>query len=77
MVVRAARLLLPAGSLRGGVMDFAEEARRHRDMAEECRTKASSMKDEGIRAQYRRLAEDFDQLATHEARVAANMRKSK
>ena len=57
-------------------MDFAEEARRHRQMAEECRTMASCMKDEGIRAQYLRLAKDYDRLAMHEARVAANMKKA-
>jgi hypothetical protein len=57
-------------------VDFAAEAKRHREMAEECRTMAECMTDDGIRAQYRKLAEDYDKLATHEARVAANLKLS-
>jgi hypothetical protein len=54
-------------------MDYAEEAERHRRLAEEYRTMADYETDDGIRVQYRKLAEVYDALAENEARVARNL----
>ena len=53
-------------------MDYASEANRHREMAEECGTMAACLSDEGVCAQYRKLAEAYEQLADNEDRVAHN-----
>ena len=42
----------------------------------EYRAIAETMTDMGIRAQYLKLADAYDMLATHEARVAANPKNS-
>jgi hypothetical protein len=57
-------------------MDYAKEAKRHREMAKECRTMAECLTDEGVRAQYRKLAADYDVLADNELRVARNFKIS-
>jgi hypothetical protein len=54
--------------------DFAGEAKRHREMAEECRTMGELFSDEGMRVQYRKLAEAYAELAENEDRVAANLK---
>ena len=58
-------------------MDFAAEAKRHRATAVKYRAIADTMTDMGIRAQYLKLADVYDMLATHEARVAADPKNSK
>jgi hypothetical protein len=55
--------------------DFAAEAARHREIAEECRTMGELFFDLGIREQYRKLAEAYDKLAENELRVADNLRR--
>jgi hypothetical protein len=57
-------------------MDYAypSEAKRHREMADECRTIAACLTDEGVCAQYRKLAEAYEQLADNEDRVAHNIK---
>ena len=55
-------------------MDYAGEAERHRCMAEEYRTLADRAIDEGLRDQYRSIAEAYDGLADNEDRVARNLR---
>jgi hypothetical protein len=57
-------------------MDYAVEAERHRYMAEEYRTMADCATDDGLRIQYRKLAEDYERLADNEARVARNLKLS-
>lgn len=56
--------------------DFESEAKRHWQMAEECRTMAQTMSDAGISATYFKLAKDYDQLAAHEVRVATNLKQT-
>lgn len=57
-------------------MDYGTEANRHREMAEECRTMAECMTDGGVRVQYRKLAQAYDELADNEVRVAHNLKFS-
>jgi uncharacterized protein YfbU (UPF0304 family) len=56
--------------------DFAAEAARHREMAQEYRTVGELFLDEGMRVHYRELAEAFDGLADNELRVADNLRQA-
>ena len=58
----------------GGSMDFNAEAERHREMAEECRSMAELLADEGLRVEYRALAEAYQRLAENELRVADNLK---
>ena len=55
-------------------MDYSAEAQLHRRMAEEYRTKAELVADEGLRAQYRKLAKAYDGLAVNEVRVADSIK---
>jgi hypothetical protein len=55
-------------------MDYLAEAERHRHMAEEHRTMADNTTDDGLRTQYRKLAETYDALAHNEERVARSLR---
>jgi hypothetical protein len=57
-------------------MDYAKEAKRHREMADEYRTMADCTTEESLRVHYRKLAETYDQLADNEARVARNLKAS-
>jgi hypothetical protein len=57
-------------------MDYAREAERHRHMAEEYRTMAECATDDGLRTQYRNLAEAYERLADNEDRVAGNLKIS-
>jgi len=54
--------------------DYAAEAARHRNVGEEYRTMAGCAADDGLRAVYRRLADDYDLLAENEDRVARNLK---
>jgi hypothetical protein len=56
-----------------GVLDFAGQAKRHWKLAEGFRTLADCMHDQSVSDQYRKLAETYEQLAMHEARVAAGI----
>ena len=57
-------------------MDYAAEAERHRHMAEEYRTMAECTPENSLGAQYRKLAEDYEQLANREVRIARNLKLS-
>lgn len=57
-------------------MDYAAEAVRHREMAEEYRTMADYTPEDSLRVHYRRLARTYDQLAENEIRVARNLKLS-
>lgn len=54
--------------------DYAEEAERHRHLAEEYRAMAECTFDDGLRHHYSRLAAAYDGLADNEDRVARNLR---
>jgi hypothetical protein len=56
------------------MMDYTQEAERHRRMANEFRTMAEGTQHEVLRVRYLILAEGYDQLAANEDRVAANLR---
>ena len=43
-------------------------------MAEEYRTMADNTTDDGLRTQYRTLAETYDALADNEDRIASNLK---
>jgi len=58
-------------------MDHSAEAKRHRHMAEELRTKAGLMTDTEVCATYTRLAESYELLADSEERRALNLKKTK
>jgi hypothetical protein len=53
--------------------DYTAEAARHRHVAEEYRTMASCATDDELRGVYLRLADDYDQLAENEDRMAYNL----
>jgi len=55
--------LFHGGRLEGEMRDNAEVARRHRLRAEELRTIAEGMQDEGTRKILLRLADDYEQWA--------------
>ncbi|SFQ21738.1 hypothetical protein SAMN05216330_11963 [Bradyrhizobium sp. Ghvi] len=54
--------------------DYTVEARRHREMADECRTMAACLTDKGVCGAYQRLAQDYDTLAENEERIARNLK---
>lgn len=58
-------------------MDYAVEAQRHRHMAEEYRTMADVPANDGLRVQYRSLAQAYDRLADDEERAARNLNLQK
>lgn len=51
-------------------MDYATEAERHQHMAQQYRTMAECTSEKSLSAQYRKLAEAYEQLAENEARIA-------
>lgn len=51
-------------------MDYAEAAKRHRHQAEEARAKADLMGDQGVRAQYLKVAAAYDAMADNEELLA-------
>jgi len=55
-------------------MDYAKEAERHREMAEEYREMAEYATDEGLRVQYSNLAEANDGLADNAEQVARHLK---
>lgn len=57
-------------------MDYAEEAERHRHLAEEYRAMADCTPFDALRVQYLRLSEVYDTLAEHEDQVALNLKNS-
>jgi hypothetical protein len=57
-------------------MDYAEAAKRHRYQAEEARTKADLMLDEGVRTQYLRVAAAYDAMADKEELQADGGRRT-
>jgi hypothetical protein len=57
-------------------MDYAAQAERHRHMAELYRTMAECTPEDSLSAQYRRLAEAYEQLADKEVRIARNIKFS-
>ena len=58
-------------------MNHAEDAKRHRYMAEEMRARGELLADEGIRAQYFRIADSYDELADNEEQLVANLKNSR
>lgn len=57
-------------------MDYAEDATRHRHIAEEYRAMADCTPFDGLRAQYLRLSEAYESLADNEDQVAFNLKNS-
>lgn len=55
-------------------MDYADDAQRHRHLAQEYRAMADCTPFDGLRAQYIRLSEAYDALAENEDEVALNLR---
>ncbi len=55
-------------------MDHAQEAKRHRRMAEEMRARGEPMANEAIRAQYFLVADIYDVLAETEEHLAGNLK---
>ncbi len=53
-------------------MNYAAEAVRHREMAQEYRAMADATPHDGLRPHYLELAEIYDRLADNEDRVAHN-----
>jgi hypothetical protein len=54
--------------------DYAAEAARHRNVAEEFRTLAACTARNRLRDAYQRLADDYDVLAEIEDRVARDLK---
>jgi hypothetical protein len=55
-------------------MDYADDAERHRHLAEEYRAMADCTPFDGLRIQYLRLSEVYDALAEHEDQVALDLK---
>ena len=55
-------------------MDYAKEAKRHREMAEEYRAMADRTSHPELRPHYRALGETYEMLAENEVRVANNIK---
>jgi hypothetical protein len=70
-----ARLMLGGKLRKESGVDYAREAARHREMAEEYRVMAGETPHEALRVRYEILADAYDQLADNEARVANNLKK--
>jgi hypothetical protein len=57
-------------------MDYADDAERHRYLAEEYRAMAECTPFDGLRVQYLRLSRAYDALAENEDQVAFNLKHS-
>lgn len=57
-------------------MNYAEEAERHRAMAEEYRTMADNTPHDVLRPSYLEIAKVYDRLAESEVRVPHNLRNA-
>ena len=55
-------------------MDYADDAERHRHLAEEYRAMADCTPFGGLRTQYLTLSEVYDTLAENEDQVALNLK---
>lgn len=58
-------------------MDYAAEAERHLNLAEECRALAELATDDGSRIHYRKLAGDYEGLADTEVGLALEFTRSR
>jgi hypothetical protein len=56
-------------------VDYAEQARRLRDRAEECRRLAKLATDKGTRRAYLELAQSYELLANKEAQLGRDVLK--
>jgi hypothetical protein len=56
-------------------VDYAAEAVRHRQMAEQYRTMACCTSEDSLRDHYRQLAEAYERLAHNEARLVRSIKQ--